>query len=161
MKDWFKTYGSNTLAGSGNQSFFLTGDDRIHKGRVYYKVFAGGRYQYSLLFSNIIDSTYGDGDSSVCNMICDAWQLLGVSVGVCRTCSPDKAIDPQNVKELTFQGRKSKTVMPGEFFVSDGVEIEARKDEYLCVEATFTGSMNCPKAEKGRRQSIAPNFASI
>lgn len=116
-------------------------------------MFAGGRYQYSLLFTNIIDSTYGDGDSSVCNMICQEWRLLSVSVGVCRTCSPDKAPDPIKVKELTFQGRKSKTVMPGEFFVSDAVEIEARKGEYLCVEITFTGSM-IPNHE----QSILPAF---
>ena len=66
---WFETYSSNTLAGSGNQYYFTTGDDKIHRGRIYYKIFAGGTYNYSLLFSNIIDSTYADGKVSHCNMI--------------------------------------------------------------------------------------------
>ena len=45
--NWFEKYSSNTLGGSGNQTFFLTDDKKAQKGRVYYKVFAGGKYQYS------------------------------------------------------------------------------------------------------------------
>ena len=40
---WFQEYVSNTLAGSGNQVIYFTKDDEIHRGRVYYKVFKGGR----------------------------------------------------------------------------------------------------------------------
>ena len=46
--DFFKQYTSNTLAGSSNQSYFLS-DNTLQIGRVFYKVFAGGRYNYSFL----------------------------------------------------------------------------------------------------------------
>ncbi|MBQ8232658.1 MAG: SGNH/GDSL hydrolase family protein [Lachnospiraceae bacterium] len=151
--NWFNTYSSNTLAGSGNQSCFLTGDDVVHKGRVYYKIFAGGRYRYSLLFSNILDSTYADGEKSCCNMICDEWQLIKATVGVCKECDAHTATTPEEIQVLTFQGKENKDVMPGEFFVSDSIEISAEKNEYLCVEITFRGTM-IPSHE----QSILPAF---
>ena len=52
---WFDHYVSNTLGGSGNQTAFST-EGRYCTGRVYYKLFAPGKYAYSLLFSNIIDN---------------------------------------------------------------------------------------------------------
>ena len=57
------TYASNTLAGSSNQHFFNS-DCNTHKGRVFYKVYEKGEYNYSFLFTNIIASTYGDGSIS-------------------------------------------------------------------------------------------------
>ena len=74
--NWFSAYSSNTLAGSGNQFYFLS-DKQKHTGRIYYKVYAGGNCRYSLLFSNILDSTYGDGSASRCNLLCDAWEITG------------------------------------------------------------------------------------
>lgn len=151
--NWFKKYSSNTLGGSGNQTFFLTDDKKAQKGRVYYKVFAGGKYQYSLLFSNILDSTYADGTVSHCNMICEEWELVKVLIGVCKNCNMDEAAEPEMLKQLTFHGNKSKMVMPGEYFVSDDVEIEAQKDDYLCVEIVYRGRM-IPNHE----QSCLPAF---
>lgn len=139
--DWFHTYKSNTLAGSGNQLYYLTSDDKIHAGRIYYKVFAGGRYPYSFLFSNIIDSTYFDGSVSHCNLICEEWELIRASVGMCRACSESIAGEVEKLEPLTFGGNICHKVMPGEFFVSDELEIKAEKDEYLCLEIEFRGSM--------------------
>ena len=67
--DFFKQYTSNTLAGSSNQSYFLS-DNTVQTGRVFYKVFAGGRYNYSFMFTNVIDSTYADGTHSKANIKC-------------------------------------------------------------------------------------------
>ena len=138
--EWFHTYKSNTLAGSGNQYFFVTGDNESRTGRVYYKVYAGGKYNYSLLFSNVIDSTYFDGSVSRCNMHCDEWKILRASIGACDTCEEDFAVEPVKFYPLTFQGKTSKTVNPGEIFTTDAIELDVKKDEYLCLEIEFRGS---------------------
>ena len=151
---WFDTYRSNTLAGSGNQYYFKLTDKEVHRGRIYYKIFAGGTYNYSLLFSNIIDSTYGDGKASHCNLICPEWDLVQVRVGVCNTCDKVKAAEPKELQIVTFGGSENKRVMPGEFFTSDPVMISAGKGEYLCLEIAFRGEM-IPYHE----ESILPVFA--
>lgn len=150
---WFDTYKSNTLAGSGNQFYFMTNDNETHTGRIYYKVYAGGRYRYSLLFSNIIDSTYSDGSQSHCNLLCDEWEIIKAAIGVCDTCGETVAGDVERFYPLTFHGSPHKTVMPGEFFTSDAIELEAKKDAYLCLEVEFRGSM-IPYHE----ESILPAF---
>ena len=138
---YFETYTSNSLAGSGNQYFFLTGDKEIHRGRIYYKVFAGGTYRYSLLFSNVIDSTFADGLVSHCNLICDEWEIMEASLGVCKTCSLEKVSEPEFIAEMSFGGNAGKMVMPGEFFASDPVEITVEKNDFLCLEIAFRGTM--------------------
>ncbi len=150
---WFDTYKSNTLAGSGNQFFFKLENNEPRTGRIYYKVFAGGRYTYSLLFSNIMDSTYFDGAVSHCNLLCEEWEILRASLGVCHDCSENVAGEVKTFHPLTFQGSFSKTVMPGEFFTTDGVELEVAKDSYLCLEIEFRGGQ-IPCNE----ESILPMF---
>lgn len=151
--NWFNMYSSNTLAGSGNQHYFLTQDNKVHKGRIYFKLFAGGSYNYSLLFSNIIDCTYADGKSSYCNLICSEWELVQVTVGVCRECSAEEAVNPETVHIITFGGSQRKTVLPGEIFTSDPLKIIAQKGEYICLEIVFQGSM-IPNHE----ESLLPVF---
>lgn len=58
---WFRNFCSNTLAGSGNQLFFYSESNDVYTGYIYFQIFAGEMYHYSLLFSNIMDSTYADG----------------------------------------------------------------------------------------------------
>ena len=78
----------------------------MHKGRIYFKLFAGGAYNYSLLFSNIINSTYADGNISHCNLICSEWELVQAAVGVCRECSAENAVNPEKVQIITFGGKE-------------------------------------------------------
>lgn len=139
---YFDTYVSNTIAGSGNQHFFLTEDaETVRRGRVYYKIFAGGTYNYSLLFTNMTDSTFGDGSISRCNRICDEWEIVEASLGICKTSSLREAIEPEYTVAMTFGGQTHKTVMPAEFFTSDPVELCAEKGDYLCMEIAFKGKM--------------------
>lgn len=138
--EYFERYVSNTLAGSGNQ-FWLKFDDaeKVHTGRVYYKIFSGGAYNYSLLFSNIIDSTYSEGQDSRKNIVCDSWQIESLRVGICDACDCQTAAEPAAFVPLTFQGKATKTVMPGEFFSTDEILLDVKKDQYLCVEMAFRG----------------------
>jgi len=42
---------SNTLAGTSVQTYFESDGD-LKKGRIYYKIFNGGCFKYSLMISN-------------------------------------------------------------------------------------------------------------
>ena len=140
--NYFNQYCSNTLGGSGNQFFFGT-DGKIETGRVYYRITAGGTFNYSILFSNVIDSTYSDGTVSHKNLICDSWDLISARVGHCTDVpNPEQeAPEADHWKYLTFDGKKSVTVQPGGFFASDAVPMECEKGEYLCLEISFRGEM--------------------
>ncbi|MBQ3141238.1 MAG: SGNH/GDSL hydrolase family protein, partial [Clostridia bacterium] len=146
---YFTQFTSNTCAAGGNQHFFTMQPDEIRTGRVFYRIAVGGEYRYSLLFSNVIDSTFSNGAVSHKNLICDEWELCSARIGRCAGLAAGEAVkqtDPGQIavdgwKTLTFDGAPTKTVMPGAFFCSDPVSFAAQKDEYLCVELTFSGSM--------------------
>lgn len=155
--EFFEKYTSNTYAGSGNQLYFNIHDGEIRTGRIFYKISVQGEYNYSILFSNIVDSTYADGSVSHKNLICDSWTIHSARVGKCKKIDAIKEISEMvvadenecdtadivvsDLKEITFNGQKSKTVMPGEFFSSDSIKLGFEMDEYLCLEITFSGKM--------------------
>jgi len=154
---YFEQYRSNSYAGSGNQYFFTMQDGEIRTGRVFYKISVSGEYNYSLLFSNILDSTYADGSVGHKNLICDSWMIHGARIGKCKTihtkprmsditlsdegdCT-EADITVCGLQEITFSGQKVKNVMPGEFFSSDPIKLHFHAGEYLCLEMTFSGRM--------------------
>lgn len=148
--DFFANYSSNTYAGSGNQLFFNMNEDEVKTGRVLYKIAVGGEYEYSLLFSNIIDSTYSNGTISHKNLICDSWKIHNAQIGKCKITATNKAVEELNMNQdiivsdfsaLKFNGKSEKAVMPGEFFSSDPVKMDFKRNEYLCLEITFSGRM--------------------
>lgn len=155
--NFFEQFNSNTYAGSGNQIFFEMEKGEVRTGRIFYKISVGGEYNYSLLFSNIIDSTYAQGDISRKNLICDSWTIHHAAIGKCKTIPSNKELAEMTVadegektdtditvsglKKITFNGQDSKEVMPGEFFCSDPIKYSYEKDEYLCLEITFSGAM--------------------
>lgn len=138
---WFDTFVSDTLGGTGNQLFHRWGDDRARRGRVYYKLFRGGEGDYSLLFSNTIDSTYKVEYGSFANCVCDGWEILSAAVGVCRETGAETAGGVEKFFPLSFGGARSKTVAPGEFFATDPVTLAPEKGDFLCVELEFRGEM--------------------
>lgn len=140
--EYFEKYVSNTVAGSGNQYFFKPEDpEKTQIGRVFYKIFKGGSYHYSILFSNVIDSTFNMGDVSHKNLICDQWQMESLKVALCKECNVEKMVEPGAFIPLTFRGESSKMVMPGEFFYTDEILLDAADGDYLCLEMAFRGSM--------------------
>lgn len=152
--EFFRNFSSNTLAGSGNQSFFLPEDaDTVYTGRIFYRIFAGGSNRYSFLFSNIVDSTFSDGSHSHMNLLCDQWRVVRAAAGVCRSCTAETMARVEYFQPLTFSGAAGKEVMPGEFFSSDPVTLDLDRGDYICLELSFQGSM-IPCHE----ESILPAF---
>ena len=148
--NFFKSFSSNTYAAGANQHIFNMPCDEIRTGRVFYKIAQGGLYNYSLLFSNILDSTYADGSVSHRNVICDSWNILNAKVGKCPKDTFGDVFDtPEQANKinaqvsdfvpLTFNGKSSKTVSPGEFFCCDAFQYSFECGDYLCLEITFSG----------------------
>ncbi len=153
--DYFEHFHSNSTAGSGNQHVFTMPEGEIRTGRIFYKLTVGGTYRYSLLYSNIIDSTFSDGALSHKNVICDSWRIHAARVGHASfvpalwnmgsvTVSDEGEGKQTDVvvsdwMELSFDGKAEKDVHPGEFFASDPVTLSFAAGEYLCVELTFSG----------------------
>lgn len=145
---YFKSYTSNSVAGSGNQLWYTA--EEAKTGRIFYRIEAGGTFLYSLLFSNVIDSTYADGSKSRKNLICKEWNILGARIGRLKKDGiPKDFTDPKIAKsvngslrefqEITFGGATQKTVAPGEFFTTDPMELSFESGDYLCLEMTVIG----------------------
>lgn len=149
MTEYFKKYVSNTCAGSSNQHLFEMEKGEVRTGRVFYKILEGGEYDYSLLFSNIVDSTYADGQKSSKNKFGKGWQIIDAKVGKCKYIPLDKSVRELTDKDmvvtdmvqLTFDGFKERQVTPGEFFYTDPLKLSFEEGEYLCVEITFSGEL--------------------
>lgn len=139
LKEFFRDFHSNTLAGSGNQSWFETDGAQV-VGRVFYRVFAGGEYRYSLLFSDAMDSTFADGRHSYVNQTLGDWELLSARVGVTARADMEGFDEPSEWQTLTFDGAPQKAVAPGERFASDPVTLRAERDAYLCLETVVRGA---------------------
>lgn len=154
---FFDTYTSNSLGAAGNQHYFVNEDPTIEMtSRVFYKVYAGGSHNYSFLFSNIVDSTYAEGQISHMNLVCDEWEMISAAVAVVSTCDMEIMPNIDELTPITFGGKRGKTVAPGEFFSSDAVLINAEKGHYVCLEMTFKGRM-IPYHE----ESLLPIFRYI
>lgn len=152
--EYFEKYCSNTLAGSGNQLFFINDSFRkTTKSCCLYRIFEDGEYPYSFLFSNIIDSTYSDGKISHKNLVVDSWMIDEMNVGITSFCSEYSFEKPEIMKPVTFSGKRSRMVNPGEVFQSDPVVLKAGRGEYVCLEIAFSGKM-IPYHE----ESIIPSF---
>lgn len=143
--DYFNKYSSNSLTPSCNQSWFL-GDGKTHIGRSFYRVTSGGKYGYSFLFMNKIDSTYADGSHSYANLECDSWEIKSACVYVTKEVANElnKAVKVP----LYFNKKTSKTVISEEMFYSDEVTLDCKENDYICLEIEFSGSGKIPYLEE-------------
>ena len=98
IDDYYAQYVSNTLAGTSNQLYYNQGVKAT--AYAFYRIFAAGQFDYSLLYTNTIDSTYADGSISKCNDPCGKWYIESLSV------SPVNEITTADLPEiqLTFNG---------------------------------------------------------
>ncbi len=148
--NYFKKYYSNTVAGSANRLSCDYTEGEVCT-RVFYRLTEGGTFEYSLLFSNINDSTYDAGVEGYKNKVYGEWTIHSMRVAVCPRdlfpvpFGPDGVHVPLECDRMgelvpvTFDGNTVKHVAPGEFFSTDPVTLSAEKGEYLCVEITYEG----------------------
>ncbi len=145
--NYFDIYTSNTLAPSSNQSYFS--DNKNNISRSFYKVYKGGKYEYSFLFSNTIYSTFADGSYSQANLECDEWEILSLKALVVDSKTKDFS-SPKIMREyqLTFDGKISRKIEKAGEIYTDGIVISAEKDDYICLEMEFKGNGRIPYFEE-------------
>ncbi len=144
--NYYDIYASNCAGSAGNQFVFYPEDENeILTSRVFFKVTVGGEFNYSFLFTNTIDSTFGDGSVCHCNVIPSEWHIKSLSVSKCGSCCVEKM--PQNREfedgftQLTFGSQTEKNVAPAEIFATDPVKLKLKSGEFLCLEMRFCGNM--------------------
>ncbi len=128
------------------------GDGKTHIGRSFYKVTSGGKYGYSFLFINKIDSTYGDGSYSRANMKCDSWEIKSASAYITKEVTNE--LNKAEKTPLYFDGKASKTVISEEMFSSDELTLDCEENDYICLEIEFCGNGKIPYFE----EAITPIF---
>ena len=89
------------------------------------------------LFSNVIDSTYGDGSHSVANIECGEWKICEFSAFVSDSLKMPKK--ESCFKKVTFGGKSEKNVKKGELFYSDEILLDIPENYYLGLKITFEG----------------------
>lgn len=146
--NYFSSYTSNTCAGSGNQLLFDTPVGVRRTGRLYYKITHGGTYHYSILFSNTVDSTFGDGSQCRRNVPGGHWQIIQARIGKTACIGTNfTALSAANelnrhvgdFQPILFDEKPGRDVLPGAMFHSDPVPVSFAEGEYLCLEITYTG----------------------
>ena len=147
--EYFKHFVSNCVAGSANQFVFESAAEEICVGRIFYRIQTGGEFMYSLLFSNVLDSTYSNGAVTRCNFIPSPWRIHEAKVYRCtsfpqgkpKTVDPSQAVLSEEAHPLLFEGKKGKSVAPGEFFTTDPTLLSFEQGDYLCLELHFSGTL--------------------
>lgn len=138
--NYFDEYVSNTLAPTGNQTFFIS-DGTVQKSRAFYKITKGGYYKYSFLFSNIIDSTFADGSVSRANDLCEPYTIHNAKILVVDKWEKNLESPRINCEiVLKFDGNTTKDVISGEIFYTDPVGIVCGDGDYFVLEMEFSGT---------------------
>lgn len=152
LEEYYRTYSSDTTAGSANQNrnHFDKIQDRV--GRCCFKLSHGGE-NYSLLFSNQIDSTFDDGKKSWANIICDDWTIKKIRVGLTK----EVGTEPEKWFTVTFDGKTERLVTGPQPFFTDPIPLNAKPDDYLAYEITFIGDNFPAFYEVNLENSISPN----
>lgn len=133
LKDYF----SNTFAGTCNNSTLHFDKPTERVGRIFYKISAAGEFNYKFFFSNNAFSTFDNGSESYANLKGNSYTVNYAKVGYCATEYTE--FDGQGLKDLTFNGQKSKIILSGEEYWSDSVFLGAEKEGYLVFEWSVTG----------------------
>lgn len=134
---FFRTFTSDTTAGSSNQMLVRFPEPVTRTGRVSYRLTRGGE-RYALLFTNRADSTFADGANSKVNDAGGLWEILSMRVGLAK----ETGVPAETYQTVTFDGQPNRTVQAGEgFFCTDPVTLHAAPGDYLVYEVTVHGSV--------------------
>lgn len=120
----FTNYYSATVLGCGNNNGILLKSGMEYVFKSYYKLRSEGEDIYKLFFVNRVDSTgncraekFGDGYE-----ICEAYAAY----------SPDKEKE-ENMVKITFDGKNTKAVKPGEVYSADEFKFTYNPEGYLVL----------------------------
>lgn len=140
---YFNEYVSNSIASGANQVIINCKNAKI--SRSFFKISVGGTFDYSFLFSSIIDSTYSNGSISKANDVCNDFTIKQISVCVCpanyfEEFNNEKIKSLDNFIDVTFNDSKSYSFNKGELICTDNIQITANSGDYLCFQIEYSGN---------------------
>ncbi len=141
--EYFKNYVSNTLAGTSNQLFFnnSSANGKTSEGMMFYKATVGGEFDYSILFSNAIDSTYAQGLQGKPNMIIKDFDIVGVKIGVLKK---ENTATPESVEEsitlVDVNVKKYEHTNKVTYFETEPIKLNAEANDYIVIAVEYAGS---------------------
>lgn len=131
----FATYLSNTVIATGNNKSVAATDGITC--RAFLPVEAYGEFEYCFYFSNTVDSTWDDGKKSYVGKQGTAYTIESASIGTATAYEATTAVS--NETTVTFGGKTSRSVTPGETFWSDPVQFDVPDGAYLVWTWTVKG----------------------
>lgn len=143
---YFEKYTSNSIGAGANQHYFEMQDGEIRTARAYFKIAHGGEFEYSLLFSGILDGNYRR--ISYANEPCGGWMIHGGRIGKCKFIPATDRLDllvmerdivTEWLCEMTFDGGMSEKAVGAELFSTDPARLSFEAGEFIAVELTFSG----------------------
>lgn len=135
-EEYFKKYVSNTVAGTSNQKYFDCENGAV--SFAFYRVLKSGRGEYSFLFTNTIDSTFGLNPPTCANDSCGDWEVNFAVVYTGRSVE-EVLYGKMGGIPLRFDGKNKIKVTPDACFCSDGVLLDVPENGYIGIKMAFKG----------------------
>ncbi len=148
MKEYFKKFSSNSIGAGANQNFFEMCEGEVRTGLVFYRICSGGEYNYSLLFSDKIDSTFAGGERSRANLVLGGFSIQRLRIGRSRTAPVGEEevkgfdrseFDLESLTDITFSGKAYHELSAGETVYTDPVRLYFDEGDYMAIEITYSG----------------------
>lgn len=161
MKDkvLFDGYASATVLSSAANYIMNLETVQTRTYRTYIKPRAYGSFKWKIWHSNAVDSSWEDGSVYKANLSGGEWEIEEAYIadgGI----KADGSILPDTQIQLTFEGNKSKKVLPHEKFFSDAVELSIEKDHYLVFTWTITNKSLGKVIPYNCESTLAPSFSA-
>lgn len=134
----FNEYSSNTFAGTCN-NYMIKDSVKSKTSAIFYRVQKSGKQIYRFCFSNVIDSTWGDGTLFHANQNGGCWKIISAFAGDGGAYGEPQT-ETGGLVPVLFSASAEKSIAPGEVFWSDETELEIPQGHYLCFKLTFCGS---------------------
>lgn len=134
---FYSEFTSGTLAATSVQNAFDQPETAV--SYAFYRLFPGGEYPLSLLFSNTVDSTIRDGSETRANDPCGEWTIREIAVAVAETADESAIGAIQKWQRLTIDGEITKQVLPREVFCTDEITLNVSETSYLCAKIEYGG----------------------
>ena len=143
---FFDKYTSKSIGAGANQHYFEMKRGEVCTSRAYFKIAHGGEYEYSLLFSGILDGNFRR--ISYANEPCGGWVIHSGRIGRCKVIPAtdrldllvmDEDIVTEWLCEMTFDGGKAEKSVEAELFCTDPMRLSFESGEFIAVELTFSG----------------------
>ena len=119
---------SNTVAGTGNNFVLFLKKSEKHTYLSFLKTIYSGSFRWKFWYSNTVDSTFDNGSEAYADRSGGNFTVESAFIGLADKADSDRI---RSKTLITYNGKKTKRVVPDEKFWSDEIEFSVSQGEYL------------------------------